>query len=114
MDKFKLKAIETNIEVYPPIFKDTIYDGVGEVTSYYQGHPPSTKYTIEVEEYDTFITWGSPNTVIKRYDVPSHLFVKIEEEKEKCECGEESSWQYHHRRSCPPNKHSWWCKLYKA
>lgn len=30
----------------------------------------------------------------------------------KCECGMENTWKAKHHRSCPPDKHSDWCKLY--
>ena len=31
----------------------------------------------------------------------------------KCECGQEATWKHYHKRSCPPDKHSDWCKLYR-
>jgi hypothetical protein len=113
MGKFKLLAIDTNLDVYPPIFQGTVYDGVDEITTYFQGHPPLVEYTIEVEEYDQLITWGVPTTSIKRYKTPAYLFKKIEDEKPKCICGQESTWKALHKRSCPPDKHSDWCEVYK-
>lgn len=114
MSKFKLRAIETNLDVYPPIFKGQVYEGVDEVTTYYQGQPPSKEFTIEVEEYDQFATWAYPVTNFKRYQVPGYLFVRVDEEvKPKCNCGQESTWLFFHKRSCPSDKHSSWCEVYK-
>jgi hypothetical protein len=113
MTKFKIQAIETNIDVYPPIFQHQIYEAVSETTSYYQGQPPSKKYVIEVEEYEPAYIYGVNSLVTKRYEVPGYLFKLLESDKPKCICGQEKTWQHYHRKSCPPNKHSDWCELYK-
>lgn len=108
--RFKVIAIDTNYDITPPVVKGQVYEVVGETSTHYQNKPPVKEYEIEIEDYDIWTGYSSFN----KYTVPAGLFeLWVPEKPKKCTCGQDASWLHYHKRTCPSDKHSSWCEVYK-
>lgn len=79
------------------------------------------KAAVTVTTFDTSGGFIRDQSVIFKSALPNNQYsVKVSFEGSKppsapeCECGMEGTYKAVHRMSCPPHRHSDWCRMYKG